>query len=159
MSEHSDDPYECHARYYLRKLQQESGEFNTGVHEVDRPIRELGKAWPQILAAFSWASAARASSPAAAGICDALLVCAEGDIAQLQLRRRSGDVRKLADSVSLAARRQERPNDAAFLYRVAGIAVTQARILEIAEETGADVRALMGGLLTGIVENNRQDPK
>lgn len=159
MSDHRDDPYECHARYYLKKLQQEAQEFSGGVANVDIPIQRLERTWPQVLAAFAWASGARSSSQAAAEICDALLASANGDIAQLQSRRRSDDVRKFADSLSLTARHQERANDAAFLYRFAGIALTQARILELAEQTGAEVHAVLGGLLKAIKEKQAEGAK
>ena len=156
MSEQNDDPYERHARCFLQKLQRQSKEFRSGGARVDLPIHRLEKAWPQILAAFSWVSGRRSGSAAASEICDALLACGDSDIVQLQARRRSSDVLKLADAVALSARRQDRANDAAFLYRFAGIALTQARILEITERTGANVRSLVGQLLDIVKENQSQ---
>lgn len=150
-----DDPYECHARLFLEKLRRQSQDFTTDAAGVDGPLRGLEKTWPQVLAAFGWAAAARATSPAAQEICAALLACADGDIVALQARRRAADVQKLAEAASAAARRQDNPNDAAFLFRYAGIALTQARILEMTEKTGADVQTVMGALWE-VIKNDQE---
>lgn len=161
MSETTDDPYELHARRFLDRLRQLSRDFHDGEVVADGLVRKLAKCWPQILAAFWWASRAQSESAAAHEICEALMACADGDIAQLQFRRSSGDVRTWGEAAANYARQLwDNPNDAAFLYRFAGIAKVQSGILEIAEETRLQVHDLLGHLFTAVPKpDNKQQNK
>src|ERR1051326_2808429 len=147
MTVENTDPYERHARRYLARLQRRMREFTHGEAPGDELARRLQKVWPQVFSAFWWASGDRSFSRAAEEIVDALLACSDGDIGELQLRRGSAEVLQLAKSLAATARQQESGNDAAFLYRVAGITLTQGRILEMTEKTGVDVHRVMGHVL------------
>lgn len=144
MSETSDDPYELHARRFLDRLERISRDFHDSNEAVDGLTQQLGKWWPQILAAFWWAATANSESAAAQDISEALMACAEGDIAQLQFRRTSADVQCWAEAAANYARQIcDNPNDAAFLYRFAGIAEVQRGILKIAEDTRMQVHDVL----------------
>ena len=95
----------------------------------------------------------RSESAAAHDIGEALMACADGDIAQLQCRRSSADLRCWAEAAADYARQIcDNPNDAAFLYRFAGIAEVQRSILEIAEETRTQVHDVIGHVAGRISE-------
>jgi hypothetical protein len=155
MTEPDDDPYEVHARHFLGRLQCVVRAMALGSDNVEAVITKLHKTWPQILAGFWWSARNRLASPTAQEICDSFQECANGDIATAQFRRHAADFLRLADSVASAARQQPNPNDAAFLYRFAGITMVQGRVLGLTEKTGADIRTVMAGLLKGI--SNPQD--
>jgi hypothetical protein len=81
------------------------------------------------------------------------MACAEGDIAQLQFRRSSDDVRTWAEAAANYARQlRGNPNDAAFLYRFAGVAKVQSGILEIGEKTRLQVHDVLGSLVSAAAE-------
>ena len=142
MLDGEDDPYELHARHFLARLQRHSHGLAHANTSVDLLIANLDKVWPQVLAAYWWAARERTSS-AGRELCDALMACTTGDIVDMNHARAAADLRKLADSIAATAIKRGNPNDAAFLFRVAGIAKIQAGILEIVEQTGADIRTVL----------------
>ncbi len=153
MSEASDDPYELHANRFLDRLQRISRDFHDSDIAVDDLARQLGKDWPQVLAAFWWAARSRSESATARVISKALMACAEGDIAQLQFHRTSADVQCWAEATADYARQIcDNPNDAAFLYRFAGIAEVQRGILEITEETRMQMHDVLGFVASRVPE-------
>ena len=148
MSQNDDDAFQLHARCFLECFEQLSRAFHDGDAAVDEVADKMRKWWPQILAAYWWASRARLESAVAMKIWDSLMACTNGDIARLQFRRKSADVKAWADAAANYARRLcDNPNDAAFLYRFAGIAKAQGGILEIAETTRLEVHELLGSIV------------
>jgi hypothetical protein len=156
MTESDPEAYELHARRFLDLLQTLAGRFSGSEAAMDQTMQQLAKCWPQILAAFRWSSNARAQSAAAAEICDALLACADGDIVQLQSQRNAVEVKRWAEEAANQALRQENPNDAAFLYRFAGIAKVQSAILEVAHDTRRQATEVLRELAV-FIDRNRKD--
>jgi hypothetical protein len=153
------DPFELHAKRFLARLQRLSVEVRTTGESIDGILLELNKCWPQILAAFRWTTSERNAKSIAAEIADALLACAGGD-AQFEFRRSAEDVRRWANAASDYAKRLcVEPNDAAFLYRFAGIALVESGIVQIAQETRQQVSEILG-IVNAVMDhlNNRESP-
>lgn len=106
--------------------------------DIDVILAELNRCWPQILAGFNWTSATRHNNTAAAEIGKAFLDSAGGG-ADLEYQRSPQDLHRWSTAASDYAKRLQEPNDAAFLYRFAGIARVESGILSIAHETRTKV--------------------
>lgn len=130
-----DDPYELHARRFLDRLQRLSAKVRTTDEDLDAILSELNRLWPQILTAFWWTSSQRKDQSFAAELSDAFMACAGGD-ANLEYRRSADDLRRWAYAArDYAERLCDNPNDAAFLYRFAGVALVESGIVDIAQKT------------------------
>lgn len=143
------DPYELHARRFLDRLQQLTTRARLTNEDLDAILAELNRCWPQVLAGFRWSTSHRKTSAAAAEIGNALLDSAGGG-ADLGYSRSAQELRRWSTATSDYAKRLQEPNDAAFLFRFAGIALVESGIVEIARETRtkvSDVLALAGTLL------------
>jgi hypothetical protein len=134
-----DDPYELHARRFLARLQRLSEKVRKTDEDMDGLISELNRCWPQILKAFWWTNSEKKHRAYVAELCDAFGACAGGD-ANIEYRRSAADLRRWSNAARDYAKRLcDNPNDAAFLYRFAGIALTESGIVEIARNTRTQI--------------------
>lgn len=58
MFDENDDPFELHSRWFLKKLQRAIEDFRRSTDTlIDDQVGHFDNLWPQVGAAFRWASA------------------------------------------------------------------------------------------------------
>ena len=136
MTDDETDPFELHARRFLSRLRHVMDRFFYSADDLDDLIQKTNRVWWQILAAWSWASS-HLQNPAAREICDALDACTKGSPLH-ELRRSPDEIARWSRSVSdFTKRLGVQPNEAAFLFTTAGVALVGSGLLKVAQETGA----------------------
>lgn len=149
-----DDAHLLHAQRFLDRLQRLSTRVRTTGDDIEPLLVELNRCWPQVLRAFWWASSRREQQSFAARLGDEFMACAGGD-ANIEYRRNADDLRRWAYAArDYASRLCDNPNDAAFLYRFAGVALVESGIVEVAQKTRMQISDVLA-VAKKVIERQR----
>ncbi len=145
MFDEYDNPFELHSRWFLKKLQRAIADFRRSADTpIDDQVGHFDNLWPQVGAAFRWASSQSETSEHAAELSKAFLACASSDDL-LEFRRSPAELRSWSQAAEVAANRfSEEPDKADFVRQFAGAAMLQSDQLTVVRETRSKLSALLG---------------
>ena len=144
MFDENDDPFELHSRWFLKKLQRAIAEFRRSADTpIDDQVGHFDNLWPQVGAAFRWASSQGETLEHAAELSKAFLACASSDDV-LEFRRSPDELRYWSQAAEVAAGRfSDEPDKADFLRQFASAAMLQSEQLTVVKETRSKLSALL----------------
>lgn len=134
MNDDDIDPYELHAERYLFRLQDIVRRFRETTEEMDSLLTQLNRLWFQVLAAWAW-SCSRRDHPVATRLSEKLNACTHGHSIHT-LQRTPEEVERWSHAVSDFANSNPiiGANGAAFLYKTAGVALTEGGLLKLSRD-------------------------